>query len=231
MKARHGRGAVIAILLLALLAVIGYAGYAATSVYRQLDSGRQQLVAAQASMSAAARSGDPAQLQAAVSQLRQAERDFSDAGRRSKGDPALRLAGGIPAAGRQLDATAHLATIGADMSRAGESAAAVAMQVAALKQEYAGRTLAPDDLQSLLQQAQLIARDYSASTRAIGEQLRAAHAERARVTTTDLVAPLKTAYDEVDRALAEADTAFLRYQDVGQVLSDLLGVRLPAQAP
>ena len=32
----------------------------------------------------------------------------------------------------------------------------------------------------------------------------------------------------IDRALAEADTAFLRFQDVRQVLSDFLGVRLPA---
>jgi hypothetical protein len=46
--------------------------------------------------------------------------------------------------------------------------------------------------------------------------------------TTDLVGPLRDAYDAVDRALAEADTAFLRFQDVRQVLSDLLGVRLPA---
>jgi hypothetical protein len=40
--------------------------------------------------------------------------------------------------------------------------------------------------------------------------------------------PLKDAYDAVDGALAEADTSFRRYQDVRQVLSDFLGVRLPA---
>lgn len=213
--------------MLALLAAVGYTVYAGTMVYRQLDSGRQELVAAQASMSAAAHSADPASLQAAAKQLRQAERDFTEAGRRSREDPALRLAGGVAPAGRQLDAIAHLAGIGADMSRAGEAAAAVAIQVAGLKQQYAGRALTPDDLQVLLQQAQTIAKDYSASTQAIGAQLRAAHAGRAQVTTTDLVAPLRSAYDEVDRALAEADTAFLRYQDVRQVLSDFLGVRLP----
>jgi hypothetical protein len=213
--------------MLALLAAVGYTAYAGTMVYRQLDSGRQELVAAQASMSAAAHSADPAPLQAAAAQLRQAERDFGDAGRRSREDPALRLAGAVAPAGRQLDAIAHLAAIGADMSRAGEGAAAVAIQVAGLKQKYAGQALTPDDLQVLLQQAQTIARDYSASTRAIGQQLRAAHAERAQVTATDLVAPLRNAYEEVDRALAEADTAFLRYQDVRQVLSDFLGVRLP----
>ena len=117
--------------------------------------------------------------------------------------------------------------MGADMSRAGEAAAEVAIQVAGLKQKYAGRALTPDDLQTLLQQAQGIATDYSASTKAIGQQLRAAHSERAQVKTTDLVGPLRDAYDEVDKALAEDDTAFLRYQDVRQVLSDFLGVRLP----
>jgi hypothetical protein len=228
MRFRLGGGAVIA-LVLALVAAVGYTGYAGTAVYQQLDSGRAELVAAQAGISAAAQSADPAQLRAAAAQLKLAERDFSDAGRRSRNDPALRLVGGVPAAGRNLDAVTHLAAIGADMSRAGEAAAAVAIQVAGLKQQYAGRPLTPDDLQVALQQAQGITRDYSASTHAIGQELRAAHAERARVkTTTDLVGPLRDAYDAVDRALAEADTAFLRFQDVRQVLSDLLGVRLPA---
>jgi hypothetical protein len=228
MRFRLGGGAVIA-LVLALVAAVGYTGYAGTTVYQQLDSGRAELVAAQAGISAAAQSADPAQLRAAAAQLKLAERDFSEAGRRSSNDPALRLVGGVPAAGRNLDAITHLAAIGADMSRAGEAAAAVAIQVAGLKQQYAGRPLTPDDLQVALQQAQGIARDYSASTHAIGQELRAAHAERARVkTTTDLVGPLRDAYDAVDRALAEADTAFLRFQDVRQVLSDLLGVRLPA---
>jgi hypothetical protein len=228
MRAHRGRGAIIAIVLLAMFAAVGYTAYSGVTVYRDLDSGRQELVAAQASISAAARSADPAQLQAASAQLGQAEGHFNDAGRRSRDDPALRLVGGVPGAGRQLDATAHLAAIGADISRAGEGAATVALQLAGLKQTYAGRALTPDDLQVLLQQAQVIARDYSASTQAIGQQLRAAHAERAQVTTTDLVTPLRTAYDDVDRALSEADTAFLRYQDVRQVLSDLLGVQLPA---
>ncbi len=226
MRARLGCSAVVAIVL-AFVAALGYTGYAGTTIYRELDSGRQELMAAQAGISAAAQSGDPAQLQAAAAQLRQAERDFSDAAARSRGDPALRLAGTLPSAGRQLDAVTHLAAIGADMSRAGEAAAAVGIAAAGLKQQYAGRTLTADDLQTLLGQAQGIARDYSASTQAIGAELRAAHAERAQVTTTDLMAPLKSAYDEVDRALSDADTALLHYQDVKHVLSDFLGVKLP----
>ncbi len=226
MRTRVGCSAVIALVVLVL--AVGYTGYAGTTVYQQLDSGRAELVAAQAGISAASQSGDPAQLRAAAAQLKLAERDFTDAGRRSRDDPALRVAGGVPGAGHNLDAVTQLAAIGADLSRAGEAAAAVAIQAAALKQQYAGRALTPDDLQVVLQQAQGIARDYSASTHAIGQELRAAHAERAQVTTTDLVGPLRDAYDAVDRALAEADTAFLRFQDVRQVLSDFLGVRLPA---
>ena len=42
---------------------------------------------------------------------------------------------------------ALLAAVGADMSRAGEGAAAMAIQVAALKPKYAGRALTTDDLQ------------------------------------------------------------------------------------
>ena len=215
-------------MVIAGLAAAGYTTYAGNRVYQSLESGRRQLVAAQASMKAAAHSADPRLLAAAAAQLQHAERDFDDANRRSRDEPALRLVGGVPAAGRQIDASAHLAAIGADMSRAGEGAAAVAIQVAALKQKYAGRPLGADDLEAALEEAQAIARIYSASTRAIGEQLHAAHAERERVTTTDLIGPLRDAYDQVDRALVEADTAFLRYQDVRQVLADFLGVRLPA---
>jgi hypothetical protein len=223
----HGRAAIVAIVLLAVLAAVVYTGYAGTTVYQQLESGRQELAAAQAAMSAAKQSADPVQLRASATHLRQAERDFSDAGGRARSDPALRLVGGIPVAGRNLDAVTHLAAIGADMSRAGEAATSVAIEVAALKQQYAGRVLTPDDLQAVLQQAQGIARDYSASTQAIGQQLRAAHAQRAEVTTADLAGPLKDAYDAVDAALTQADSAFLRFQDVRQVLSDFLGVRLP----
>src|SRR5260370_13245665 len=141
-------------------------------------------MAAQAGMTAAAQSADPAQFRAAAAQLRLAELDFSDAGERSRHDPALRLVGGIPAAGRNLDAIAHLAAIGADMSRAGEAAAAVAIQAANLKQRYAGRALTPDDLQVVLQQAQGIARAYTASTQRISQQLPPAQPARPPVPTT-----------------------------------------------
>ncbi|TMD22141.1 MAG: hypothetical protein E6I99_10830 [Chloroflexi bacterium] len=194
MQTARGGLVVVTVLIAGLLAA-GYTAYAGAGVYQSLESGRQELVAAQASMKAAAQSADPGPLSAAAAQLKHAELDFRDADRRSRNDPVLRLLGGVPAA---------------------------------LKQKYAGRHLTVDDLQAALEEAQTIARTYSASTRAIGEQLRAAHAEREQVTTTALVPPLRDAYDQVDRALAEADNAFLRYQDVRQVLSDFLGVRLPA---
>jgi len=221
-------GLVGTIVILALLLAGGYTASAGAAVYQDLDGGRQALVAAQRSMAAAARTADTPQLQSAAGQLKVAEQHFNDARGRSSTDPALRLASGVPGAGRQLEASTHLASIGADMSRAGEGAAAVAIQVAGLKQKYAGRAMTADDLQAALQEAQAIARTYSASIRAISQELRAAHAQRAQVDTTRLVGPLKDAYDAVDRALAEADTSFLRYQDVRQVLSDFLGVQLPA---
>ena len=217
----------IAAILLALIAATGYTAYAGGSVYRSLDSGRQQLVAAQATIKNASSSADVGQLQTAVAQLQSAEDDFNDAEARARNDPALRLASGVPAAGREVDASAHLAAIGADLSRAGQAAAMVAIQAAALKQTYRGRTLGADDLPAILAQAQTIASSYRGSIDAIGRELRAAHQERAQVTTTDLVAPMRSAYDAVDQALAEADTAFARYQDVPQVLSDFLGVQLP----
>jgi hypothetical protein len=221
-------GLVAAIVILALFLFGGYTAAAGAAVYQDLDGGQQALVAAQASMTLATRTGDTVQLQDAAAQLQLAEGHFNDARARSTNDPALRLVGGVREAGRQVVASTRLAVIGADMSRAGEGAAAVAIQVAGLKQKYAGRPMTADDLQGALQDAQTIARAYSASIRAISQQLRAAHAERAQVDTTRLVGPLKDAYDAVDRALAEADTSFRRYQDVRQVLSDFLGVALPA---
>jgi hypothetical protein len=220
-------GLVAAIVILALLVVAGYTASAGAAIYRDLDGGRQALVAAQASMTSAARTANPAELQSAAAQLKVAEQHFNDARERSATDPALRLASGIPGAGRQLEASTHLAAIGADMSRAGEGAATVAIQVAGLKQKYAGRPLTADDLQAALQEAQAVARTYSASIQAIGQELRAARAERAQVDTAQLLGPLRDTYDAVDRALAEADTSFRRYQDVRQVLSDYLGVQLP----
>jgi cell division protein FtsB len=227
LAANRGRGRLTAIILIALLLAIGYTAYAGNRVYQSLDTGRQELVAAQASMNTAGRSGDAAQLQDAAARLKRAEHDFADAEHRARADLSLRLLGSVPLTGRQIDGSAHLAAIGADLSRAGEGAAAVAVQVAALKQQYAGRRLTADDLESLLQQAQTISRTYSGSIQAIGQQLKAARTERAQVTTTGLLPPLQQAYDEVDRALMAADTAFVRYQDVRQVLSDFLGVRLP----
>jgi hypothetical protein len=166
-------------------------------------------------------------LQVVARQLQQAEQDFGAATRRARQDPGLRVAGALPGSSVQVDAAARLGAIGADLSRAGEAATAVALQLAALRQQYSGRALTPDDLQIILEQAQAIATSYQGSINQIGSQLRAAHAERARVTTAGLVSPLRNAYNEVDGALDRADTAFVRYQDVRSVLSELLGVPLP----
>ena len=227
MSARAGVGRLLAVVVIAVLLGGAYTAYAGDRVYEGLQGGRDHLVSAQSSMGAAQHSGDLGQIQAAAAQLSQAEKDFSDAQQRIRTDPGLRLADAVPAAGRQLDGASHLAAIGADLSQCGEAAAAIAVEVAKLKAQYAGRPLTADDLQAILQQAQSIVARYKGSIEQIGQSLQAAHAERAQVTTTGLVPQLRDAYDEVDRALADADTAFLRYQDVRRVLSDLLGVALP----
>ena len=226
-RRKEGRGALVVLLLIVILAGISYTAFSGVRVYQQLDSGRRELAAAQAGLTAAGRTGDPARLAAVAGQLRRAEQDFEGAHTGASQDLALRILGRVDVAGRQIDATAHLAAIGADISRAGESAAAIAVEVAGLKQRYAGQTLTPDTLPGLLRQAEAIATNYGASAKAIGDQLGAAHSERAAVRTTGLLPPLRNAYAQVDTALADADTAFLRYQDVRRVLSDLLGVNLP----
>ena len=226
---RSGRGGagVAAIVVLAVLVSLAYGAFATFSVYQDLENGRIALASAQSSLVAAEHSADLNSLQSVASQLRQAEQDFTDAGQRARQDPALRLAGAVPGSGEQVDAAARLGAIGADLSRAGQAATAIALQAAALRQQYRG-TLTPDDLQAILQRAEVIATNYKGSIDAIGVQLKAAHAERAGVTTTGLVSPLQNAYAEVDRALERADSAFIHYQDVRSVLSDLLGVALPA---
>src|SRR6267143_886322 len=101
-------GLIAAIVILALLAGGSYTAVAGASVYQDLNGGRQALVGAQASMTAAAHTGDPAVLRSAAAQLKLAERRFDDARARSSTDPALRLVGGVPGAGRQLAASTHL---------------------------------------------------------------------------------------------------------------------------
>lgn len=226
-RACRGSAAVVAILVLPVLIVAGYGAYASFSVYRDLENGRASLASAQASLTASERSADRASLQSVALRLQQAEREFSDASSKARQDPELRVAGALPGTGRQIDAAARLGAIGGDLSRAGQAATAIALQAAALRQQYGGRALSAEDLQAILQQAQTIAASYKGSIDEIGLQLKDAHAERAEVTTTGLLGPLRHAYDEVDRALEQADTAFVRYQDVRRVLSDLLGVPLP----
>jgi hypothetical protein len=224
LKAGAGGARLFLLLMLAVVAGVGYTAFSGIAVYTQLDSGGRELVAAQAGLAGASRSGDSRQLAAAAAELRQAERDFDAARDRASHDPALRLVGHVDLAGRQIQATARLGAIGADISGAGESAASIALRVDALRRQYAGQAITPDSLPALLKQSETIAAQYSASARRIGDQLRAAHAERAAVNTEGLVQPLRDAYQQVDAALADAQAAFARYQDVRRLLADLLGV-------
>lgn len=223
MARRRGGAAPVVIVLAALLVAGGYSAFAANGAGQDLQHGRDELTAAQAALTAGQRSPDEAAIRRAISQLQDAERDFARARQRIEADPALRMLGTLPASSTQVEAAARLGAIGVDLSRAGQSAAAIALRLAALEQQDRG-TLTTADLQGLVQQAAAIATSYQGSIASIGAELNAAHAERAQVTTTGLLPPLRHAYDEVDRDLDQADSAFLRYQDVKQLLADFLGV-------
>ena len=164
---------------------------------------------------------------AALAGLGRAEKDFEDARSRTAHDPAFRVVSLLPAGARQVDATRRLAAIGGDLSRAGESAAAIAVQLDGLRQRFGGRAIAPAELPGALQQAESTATRYAASARTVGEQLQAAHAERAAVSLDGLLPPLRDAYSQLDGQLAQADAAFARYQDVRGVISGMLGLPLP----
>ena len=222
-----GRFALIAVLLVALLAVAGYTAYAGGSLYLHLHGGGDGLVSAQAKLSAGLRSGQAEAIRSAQSDLNEAGHDFAAAYGSARDDPAFRVLGGLPATGDQVEASRHLAAIGEDLTHAGQAVAQIGLEIVNLKEAYAGRALTPDDLQAMLQKAEGLARQYGASAHSIGDDLRAAHQERSQVVTTNLVPPLKSAYDRVDEALSQADQAFVRFQDVRQVMSQLLGVSIP----
>ena len=222
-----GRLAWIAVLAVVLLATAGYTAYAGGSLYLHLHGGGEGLLSAQAKLSTGLQNGEAETIRSAQSDLNAAGHDFAAAYGSAEDDPAFRLLGRLPAAGDQVGASRHLAAIGADLTHAGQAVAQIGLEILNLKQTYGGRTLTPDDLQALLQKAEAVARRYSASAHSIGDDLRAAHQERGKVVTTNLVPPLKGAYDRVDEALSRADQAFVRFQDVRQLLSQLLGVSIP----
>jgi hypothetical protein len=227
-SARAGAGSARPFLfvLIAILACVAYGGYSLFAFYRTLDSGRQELLTAQARLSSTGQ-GSPQSPEQALAGLRRSERDFNDARQRAREDPAFRALAAIPAGARQVDASASLAAVGADLSRAGESAGLIAVELDVLRRQYAGRSLTPAELPAALQEAQSTATRYAASAKTVAEQLKAAHSERAAVHTDGLLPPLSDAYLELDGLLAEADRALLRYQDVPALLSEMLGAALP----
>ncbi len=217
----------IGVLLLAVLAAAGYTAYAGVRVYQDLGSGRDHLIAGQADLAAAVKTGDLATLRTAATELEAADADFQRGSVRLRTDPAL-MAGARVSAGReQVAAVIHLAAIGDDMAQAGSAAEQVAEGVFTLRQSYAGRTLTPTDLAALAHDADALAQRYAAAAVTIGQQLLLAHHERAQVITAALVPPLRAAYDQVDMALAAADEAFRQFQDPKGLLSQFLGLTLP----
>lgn len=217
----------ILVVLLVMAVAVGYGAYAANGVYQDLVSGRDHLVAGQADLDAATKSGDPATVRLAAAELAAAEAEFQRGSALLESDVALRVVARLPGSKDQVVAVAHLAAIGEDMTRAGSAAAQIADGVIGLKQTYAGRTLSAADLAALAHDADALAQRYAVAVSAIGRDLQAAHRERAGVTTTALVPPLRSAYDQVDVALAGADAAFLQFQDPRRILSQFFGIVLP----
>jgi hypothetical protein len=216
----------IAVLLLAVVAAAGYTGYAGVRVYQDLGSGRDHLIAGQAALAAAAKSGDLATLRTAAAELQAADGDFQRGSVRLRTDPALLAGARVSASQAQLAAIVHLAAIGDDIAQAGSAAEQIAEGVVTLRQAYAGRTLTPRDLAALAHDADGLAQRYAAAAATIDLQLGAAHRERGLVTTTALVPPLRAAYDQVDEALTAADAAFAQFQDPKRILSQFFGLTL-----
>lgn len=214
-------------LLLAILVVAGYTVWAGNAVYQDLSTGGDQLVLGQANLAAALKSGDLATLRAAAADFEAASTGFQNGSARLNNDVALQFGARLPGSRDQVAASAHLAAIGYDMAHAGAAAEQIGEGVVNLRDAYAGRPLSPADLAGLGRDADALAQRYAAAATAIGQDLKAALKERAQVTTTALVAPLRSAYAEVDTALAEADSALRQFQDPKQVLSQLLGATLP----
>ncbi len=217
----------IAVLLLAVVAAAGYTAYAGVRVYQDLGSGRDHLIAGQADLTAAVKTGDLATLRTAAAELEAADADFQRGSTRLRTDPALVAGARVSASQEQVAAVIHLAAIGDDMAQAGSAAEQIAEGVVTLRQSYAGRALTPTDLAALAHDADALAQRYAAAAVTIEEQLRLAHHERALVTATALVPPLRSAYDQVDVALAAADEAFMQFQDPKRILSQFFGVTLP----
>ncbi len=216
----------IAVLLLAVVAAAAYTVYAGVRVYQDLGSGRDHLIAGQANLATAVKTGDLATLRTAAAELEAADADFQHGAVRLRTDPVLQVGARAPASQEQVAAVIHLAAIGDDMAQAGSAADQIAEGVVSLQQAYAGRALTPTDLAALAHAADALAQRYAAAAALIEQQLRLAHQERALVATTALVPPLRSAYNQVDVALAAADAAFEQFQDPKGMLSQFFGITL-----
>ena len=213
-------------MFLVALGTGGYSVAAGATVYQRLDTGRDHLVRARDILNEAAR-GELSQVPLALPELLDAEQAFMDAAGRVRGDIVFRSLGHVPAIHDQVRATAHLAAIGVDLSRALRPVAQGTEAAVQLKERYGGRPLTLAEGIVLLQQADALATQYAWVSGTVQTEVRAAHEERSLVKTTTLVPALRLAYDQVDETLALADDALLRYQNMRQVLSQVLGLELP----
>jgi len=208
--------------------IAGAATYTTRSVasaIQPLETGRDHLLRVQAALDAVTH-GDTTQMDAARGDLRTAEAAFRQAGQRVNEDLAWRGFSRVPAVGDQVRAVSTLAAIGLELTGGFVPPADLVNDAVRLKARYEGRTLSRAEGLRLLQEAGALATRYAAAPDAVEARLRAAHEYRAEVRTTGLVPQLRTAYAELDAALAQADDAYLQYRDVRRVLTQYLGIHL-----
>jgi hypothetical protein len=156
--------------------------------------------------------------------MQAAQEAFQKALGHTRQDPAFRIAARLPYLDDQVNATRKLASIGLHLSSAGDAVVPIGIALLDFKRTYGQGSVTADKLQAALASAQALTAHYQSSSQRVAAELKAAHQDRASVNTDRLLPPLKSAYDQVDSALIQADDELSRYQDVNQLLRQLLGL-------
>jgi hypothetical protein len=224
MRQKAGRGCLGLVLIVALLVILGYSAFSAFTVWSDLQSGRSQLKSGQVSLDDGIAGSDPRRLRSAGQDLDRARDSFREALAHSRDDVSFRAGARLPYLDEQVNATRKLASIGAHLSAAGQAVVPIGIGLADFKRTYGQGSLTPDKLEAALGSAQSLTSRYQSASHQVAAELRAAHDDRASVNTDRLAPPLKSAYDQVDSALAQADKDLSRFQDVNQLLRQLLGL-------
>lgn len=121
-----------AIAVVVLAAILAVAGWHYVTLYRDLAGARDELVAAQESLSGVGFEAEATDLRAAGARLDRAESKIDSASRHFRFDPLIRLAGVLPRVGDQVDAAGALIDIAGtfvDLGQAATRTGLVAVEV------------------------------------------------------------------------------------------------------